>query len=66
MCQATVYVGDELVAKEINRLELVKDGVQVRSFFEEPQMIEGVIKSIDFLKHRVLLEPASEEDDEGH
>jgi hypothetical protein len=28
-------------------------------------MIEGVIKSIDFLKHRVLLEPASEEEDEG-
>lgn len=66
MCQATVYVGDELVAKEVNRLEFVSGGVQVRSFFEEPQVIEGVIKSIDFLKHRVLLEPASEEDDEGH
>lgn len=66
MCQATVYVGDELMAKEVNRLEIVKGGVQVRSFFEEPQMIEGVIKSIDFLKHRVLLEPAPEEEDEGH
>ena len=66
MCQATVYVGDELMAKEVNRLEIVKGGVQVRSFFEEPQMIEGVIKSIDFLKHRVLLEPAAEEEDEGH
>lgn len=66
MCQATVYVGDELVAKEVNRLELVEDGVQVQSFFEEPQVIAGVIKSIDFLKHRVLLEPATEQDNERH
>jgi len=65
MCQATVYLGEEVVAKEVNWLELVERGVRVRSFFEEPQLIPGVVKGIDFLKHRVLLAPIAEETDEG-
>ena len=50
--------GRRIMVNEVNRLELVKGCVQVRSFFEGPQAIEGVIRSIDFLKHRVLLEAA--------
>lgn len=64
MCQATVYLGDEVIAKEVNWLELVEGGVQVQRFFEEPQVIPGSVKGIDFLKHRVLLEPIAEEQDE--
>ncbi len=64
MCQATVYLKEEVVAKEINWLEPVEGGVRVQSFFEEPQMIPGVVKAIDFLKHRVLLEPIAEEKNE--
>lgn len=64
MCQATVYLGDEVIAKEVNWLELVEGGVQVERFFEEPQVIAGSVKGIDFLKHRVLLEPIAEEQDE--
>lgn len=65
MCQATVYLEEEVVAKEINCLEPVEGGVPVQSFFEEPHVIPGVVKAIDFLKHRVLLEPIAEEGDEG-
>lgn len=65
MCQATVYLGEQVVAKEVNWLELVEGGVQVQSFFEDPQVIPGMVKGIDFLKHRVLLEPIVGEVDEG-
>ena len=65
MCQATVYLEEEVVAKEINYLEPVEGAVRVQSFFEEPHVIPGVVKAIDLLKHRVLLEPIAEEGDEG-
>lgn len=64
MCQATVYLGEEMVAQEIIRLQPVKDGVQLETFFEEPWVVQGIIKEIDFLKHHVLLEPAERDQDE--
>jgi predicted RNA-binding protein len=67
MCQATVYLGDQKVAEEVIGLEAVSAGVRIAAFFEDPVVVRGRIRSIDFLKHRVLLEPLDEEpDDEGH
>jgi predicted RNA-binding protein len=60
MCQATVYVGDEEVAQEVIRLDQVEGGVRIATFFEEPKVVPGRIRHIDFLKHRVLLEPIEE------
>ena len=34
------------------------------SFSEEPEVVPGRIRHIDFLKHRVLLEPLEEAKDE--
>ncbi len=66
MCQATVYLGEEVVAEDVVWLETVEDGVQVTTLFEEPQVVRGVIKGIDFLKHRVLLEQVGEGEGERH
>lgn len=55
MCQATVYLDGEQVMEDVIWLEATPDGVLIRSFFDEPREIKGVIKGIDFLKHRVLL-----------
>ena len=60
MCQAAVYLGDREVAREVIGLEVDEDGVRLRTFFEEPQVVRGRIRHIDFLKHRVLLEPMEE------
>lgn len=60
MCQATVYLGDREVAREVIGLELAEEGVRLATFFEEPQVVPGRIRHIDFLKHRVLLEPLEE------
>ena len=64
MCQATVYLGEEEVAQEVIRLQPVKDGLQLETFFEEPRVMHGIIREIDFLKHRVLLEPVEGGEDE--
>jgi len=60
MCQATVYLGKEMVAKDVTWLQPVEKGVEIKSFFDPPQVIEGRIVGIDFLKHRVLLVPVQE------
>lgn len=57
MCQATVYLGDQKVAEEVIGLEPLEDGVRLMAFFEEPTVVRGRIRHIDFLRHRVLLEP---------
>lgn len=64
MCQATIYLGEEQVAQEIIRLQPMEDGVRLETLFEEPWVVHGVIKEIDFLKHRVLLEPEPGNEDE--
>jgi predicted RNA-binding protein len=60
MCQATVYLGDRVIAEEVTGLEPLEGGVRLTAFFKDPQTVPGRIRYIDFLKHRVLLEPLSE------
>ena len=55
MCQATVYLDEEKVMEDVIWLESTEDGVLVRSFFEEPMVVKGSLKSIDLLKNRVVL-----------
>lgn len=62
MCQATVYLGDEKIAREVTGLELTEEGVRLTSFFEDPQVVQGRVRHIDFLKHRVQLEPLEEDE----
>jgi len=64
MCQATVYLGDHKIAEEVTGLELVQEGVRLTTFFEEPRIVPGRINYIDFLKHRVLLDPMERAQDE--
>lgn len=61
MCQATVYLGDQEVAREVTWLEVAEDGVRLAAFFEEPKAVAGRVRHIDFLKHRVQLDPIEEE-----
>lgn len=65
MCQATVYLGDREVAREVTWLEPAGDSVRLATFFEEPTLIPGRIRRIDFLKHQVFLE-LLEDKDAGH
>jgi predicted RNA-binding protein len=65
MCQAQVYLGDELIAEDVTGLEWGDGGVVLTKFFEEPMLVAGAVRRIDFLKHRVLLQRLEEVGDEG-
>ena len=66
MCQATVFLGDKKVAEDVIGLESVACGVRLTAFFEDPVVVQGRIRSIDFLKHHVLVEASDGEAvDEG-
>jgi predicted RNA-binding protein len=65
MCQASVYLGEQEIAREVTWLEPAEGGVRLATFFEEPRVVRGRIRRIDFLKHRVLLE-LDEGNDEGN
>jgi predicted RNA-binding protein len=58
MCQAIVYLDDEQIMEDVIWLEPTPDGVLLRTFFGEPKEVKGRLKSVDLLKHRVLLASA--------
>jgi predicted RNA-binding protein len=55
MCQASVYLDQKKIMEDVIWLEPTQDGILVRTFFEEPQVIQGVLQAVDLLKHRVML-----------
>ena len=65
MCQAKVYLGDDLVAEEVTGLQRSGEGVLLKRFFEEPRLVAADVVQIDFLKHTVLLQPLEGVKDEG-
>ncbi len=58
MCQATIYLREQEIARDVTWVEPTEKGVRFGTFFEEPQELTARIQHIDFLKHRVVLEPA--------
>ena len=61
MCQATVYLGDEEIMKDVISVEPTADGVRLSRFFEPPQIIRATIRQIDLIKHKVFLDPLPDE-----
>jgi predicted RNA-binding protein len=60
MCQATVYLNGEEVMRDVLRVELLPDQrVRLFTFFEPPRDLPAVIREIDLIKHRVMLESPS-------
>jgi predicted RNA-binding protein len=56
MCQATVYLDNEEIMRDVLRVECLPEGVRLTTFFEPPRVVPAVIREIDLLKHRVMLE----------
>ena len=62
MCQAVVYLSDEEIMREVVRVEPLPEGVRLTTLFEPPCVVSAVIREIDLLKHRVMLEPFTGEE----
>jgi predicted RNA-binding protein len=60
MCQAVVYLNDEEIMRDVIRVEPLPEAVRLTTFFEPPRIVPGVIREIDLLKHRVVLDPLQE------
>lgn len=66
MCQATVYLDDVVVMQDVMIVEPVPEGVRLIALFEPVKIIPAIIRQIDLIKHRVILEslPGNEASDE--
>jgi predicted RNA-binding protein len=62
MCQAIVCLGGEEIMREVVRVEPLPEGVRLTAFFEPPRVVPAIIREIDLLKHRVILEPFTGEE----
>ena len=59
MCLAAVYQGtenSEPAMKEIARLRIEGDSVELETLFGEKMVLQGRIKEIDFMGSRVVIE----------
>lgn len=64
MCQATVYLDGKEIMQDVTLVEVLPEGVSVKAFFEQPLVVPAVIRQIDLLKHRVILESIQKGDDD--
>jgi predicted RNA-binding protein len=66
MCQATIYLDGKEIMQDVTQVEIVPEGIRLTAFFEDPLVVPAVIRQIDLLKHRVILESTTkgEDDDE--
>jgi predicted RNA-binding protein len=60
MCQARVYLDDEEIMENVIHVVATPEGVRLATFFESPREVPAVIREIDLLKHRVVLESLAE------
>lgn len=65
MCQATVYLNDEVIMEDVLMVEPVPEGVRLTAMFEPILVVPAAIRRIDLIKHRVILESV-EEGNESH
>ncbi len=61
MCQATVYLNGKEIMRDVLRVEPLPDGVRLSALFEEPRTVPSIIRKVDFIKHRVMLESSDQE-----
>lgn len=65
MCQATVYLDDEVIMQDVLMVEPVPEGIRLTALFEPVQVVPAVIRRIDLIKHRMILK-SLEESKESH
>ena len=56
MCQARVFLDGEEIMKDVLLVEPVPEGIRLVTFFEAPRVVPAIIRKIDLIKHKVILE----------
>ncbi|MEW5872562.1 MAG: CooT family nickel-binding protein [Chloroflexota bacterium] len=60
MCQATVFLDEKEIMKDVMIVEPLPEGVRLVTLFEPVQIIPASIRQIDLIKHRIFLESLNE------
>jgi predicted RNA-binding protein len=56
MCQVAVYLDDEKIMDDVMLVEPVPEGIRLVKLLEPPRVIPAVIRQVDLMKNRVVLE----------
>jgi len=56
VCQVTVFLDGEEIMKEVLLVEPLPEGIRLVSFFDQPRVVPAVLRQIDLIKNRVILE----------
>lgn len=55
MCQATVYLDEKEILKDVMLVEPLPEGIRLVALFEPVQIIPAKIQQIDLMKHKIFL-----------
>lgn len=55
MCQATVFLDDKEIMRDVMLVEPLAQGVRLIALFEPVQVVPAAIRQIDLIKHRIFL-----------
>lgn len=65
MCQATVYLDGEAIMKDVMLVEPVPEGIRLVALFEPVQVVPAILRQIDLMKHKVILESYPEREEKN-
>jgi predicted RNA-binding protein len=55
MCQATVFLDDTQIREEVVSIYPTRQGLVLKSLFNEQKTVQAEIREIDLLSHKVYL-----------
>jgi predicted RNA-binding protein len=56
MCQVAVYLDEEKIMDSVMLVEPVDEGVRLVKLFEAPRIVPAVIRQVDLMKNKLILE----------
>lgn len=63
MCEANAFLrsgrGEEEIMTEVDRMDVEGDHVVLRDLLGNSKKVKGVVRTVDFAAHRVLIETAA-------
>jgi predicted RNA-binding protein len=55
MCQATVFLDEKEIMRDVMLVEPISEGIRLVALFEPVQVIPATIRQIDLIKHKIFL-----------
>jgi predicted RNA-binding protein len=65
MCQVAVCLDDKKIMDSVMLVEPVPEGVLLVKLFEPPLVVPAVIRQVDLMKNRLILESVAQQPETG-